>query len=222
MLIQHYNYDQMFQTYMKDDFMKEFFEDSNVTDTLNILNSSGVATNFATNVVRVECSPVPCFYTSMSFFDRLQKESIVRENGSIAKCLDEFYEGFTIADELRKMLLVEDSDNYEIYTDQERDEFLFRLLKLICLGGPVCQYEDNIMPYFDTIKALYKNLISVQKDSKELLVSSIVYRFKGFDKDCMLVFPSNVEHEQNVAYAIIDPLKRHVAILQHRWVGSVW
>ena len=57
------------------------------------------------------------------------------------------------------MLLLEDSDNYEMYSDEERDELLLRVFKHLCLGGAVCQYEDDIKPYLDTTKALYKELV---------------------------------------------------------------
>ena len=41
----------------------------------------------------------------MSFFDRLQKHNIVKDDGNITKCFDEFSDGFTISDELRKVQL---------------------------------------------------------------------------------------------------------------------
>ena len=42
---------------------------------------------------------------SMSFFDKLIDNQIVRESsGHICKCMDEFYEDFTISDELRKVI----------------------------------------------------------------------------------------------------------------------
>jgi len=44
-----------------------------------------------------------CTVTSMDFFRKLKEEGIVRENGNICKCFDEFYEGITISDELRKV-----------------------------------------------------------------------------------------------------------------------
>lgn len=52
---------------------------------------------------RIETEAVPCTITSMTIFDRLVEEGIVREHGSIIKCLDEYYEEFQIADELRKV-----------------------------------------------------------------------------------------------------------------------
>ena len=58
-----------------------------------------------------------------------------------------------------QMLLLEESDNYEIYSDQERNEFIFRLFKHICIGGHVCQFEDKIQPYIDATKSIYKDLV---------------------------------------------------------------
>ena len=46
---------------------------------------------------------IACSATSMSFFDRLWDKEIVRENGNIVKCFDEFVDDFTVSDELRKV-----------------------------------------------------------------------------------------------------------------------
>ena len=51
----------------------------------------------------VEVEHVPCSVLSMGMFDRLYDHPIVRENGHLHKCLDEFYENITISDELRKV-----------------------------------------------------------------------------------------------------------------------
>ena len=64
---------------------------------------------------------------------------IVRQSGSIVKCYDEMCGDIMISDELRKMFLMDDSDNYEVYSEEDRTEFLFRIFKHICLGGSVCQ-----------------------------------------------------------------------------------
>ncbi len=56
-------------------------------------------------------------------------------------------------------LLLEDSDNYDIFSETDRKEFLFCLFKHMCLGGEVCQYEDSIQPYLDATKLLYKDLV---------------------------------------------------------------
>ena len=95
----------------------------------------------------------------VEIFDKFTDKNIVREGGQIRKCLDEYYENVVISDELRKVLLLEESENYDIYSDKERNEFIFRLFKHVAIGGEVCQYEDIIQPYIDVTKSIYKDLI---------------------------------------------------------------
>lgn len=57
------------------------------------------------------------------------------------------------------MLLDEECNEYNLYSKTERDEFIFRLFQLIVLGGEFCQYEDNLQPYLDTIRTIYKDLV---------------------------------------------------------------
>lgn len=57
------------------------------------------------------------------------------------------------------MLLEEDSDKYHVVSPSDRQEFLFRLFKHIVLGGELCQYEDVINPYIETVKTIYKDLV---------------------------------------------------------------
>lgn len=60
---------------------------------------------------------------------------------------------------LLQMLLLDDSDNYCTFSDSDRDEFLFQLFKFVCLGGEICQYEDNVDAYLNITKQIYKDLI---------------------------------------------------------------
>ena len=64
---------------------------------------------------------------------------IVRQSRSIVKCYDEMCGDIVVSDELRKMLLLDDSNNYDVYSEKDRSEFLFRIFKHVCLGGSVCQ-----------------------------------------------------------------------------------
>ena len=57
------------------------------------------------------------------------------------------------------MLLSEESDNCDLYSETEKEEFLYRLFRHICLGGQICQYEDTIDPYLNITKQLYKDLV---------------------------------------------------------------
>ena len=53
----------------------------------------------------VTAEVVPCTTLSMTFFDRLQDDNVVRESGAIQKCFDEYYQDMVVSDELRKVLI---------------------------------------------------------------------------------------------------------------------
>ncbi|KAM7084818.1 cilia- and flagella-associated protein 300 isoform 2-T2 [Molossus nigricans] len=158
---QAFGFDQVFQPYRKDDFVMAFFKDPNVIPNLKLLSDSGQWITLGTEVKKIEALNVPCTQLSMSFFKRLYNEDIVRDSGHIVKCLDSFCDPFLISDELRKVLLVEDSEKYEIFSQPDREEFLFCLFKHLCLGGALCQYEDVLNPYLETTKLIYKDLVRI-------------------------------------------------------------
>ncbi|XP_022098020.1 uncharacterized protein C11orf70 homolog isoform X2 [Acanthaster planci] len=223
MSVQYFSYDAAFQSYQKEAFALDFLQNQNVKSTLEVLSDSNSWCLVGYHAHKVEVIPVQCNVTSMTFFDRLFDQGIVRDSGRIVKCLDEFHEEFQISDELRKMLLVEESDYYSIFSDSERQEFLFLLFKHLCLGGEVCQYEDNIQSYLDTAKSIYKELISVQKDStRQLRVTSLVYQLRAWDQTGYQYYPCDKDHSQTFAYLIIDPLKRQAAVLYHKFGGGVF
>ena len=65
----------------------------------------------------------------------------------------------SVVTQIFQMLLMEESDHYCLYSDSEREEFLFQLFQHLCLGGQVCQYEDTIDPYLNVTKQIYKDLV---------------------------------------------------------------
>ena len=115
------------------------------------------------NVVSAKCTAVPTTLVTTHLFDRLEETGAVRAGGIISKCFEQQVQGFTVADCLRESLLCEESEHYEHFSADERRELLFRLLQHLALGGTLNQYEDHLGPYLDTVRALYKNLLSVQK-----------------------------------------------------------
>uniref|UniRef100_UPI00398E5F6D cilia- and flagella-associated protein 300-like isoform X2 n=1 Tax=Pristiophorus japonicus TaxID=55135 RepID=UPI00398E5F6D len=222
--VQIFSFDEYFQAYDKDKFVLAFFQDPNVVTNLKVVSPFSCEwTTLGTEVKKIEAEEVPCKQLSMLFFDCLYTEEIVRETGHITKCLDEFYEDFTISDKLRQVLLLEDSDNYQIFSNTEREEFVFRIFKHLCLGGVLCQFEDRVDPYLETTKTIYKELVSVQKDpdTKDIRVISTVFKVTAND-DYGTCFPSTQKHEQNFAYLIVDPLKRHVHVLYHCFGGGLF
>ncbi|XP_044143868.1 cilia- and flagella-associated protein 300 [Bufo gargarizans] len=221
---QAFRYDQYFQSFQKDDFVLAFFQDPSVASHLKVLSgSSGQWTTLGTNIKKIEAREIPCSHVSMSLFDCLHKENIVKESGYIAKCLDEYVDEFVVSDELRKVLLLEDFEKYEIFSPSDRQEFLFHLFKHLCLGGAVCQFEDTIDPYLETTKSMYKELLSVQKDpeTKQINIISSVFKVSAYDENG-LCYPSSKTHEQTFAYLIVDPLKRHVVALCHCFGGGIF
>lgn len=60
---------------------------------------------------------------------------------------------------INQVILMEDSDHYDMFSSEERQELLFRIFQHLTLGGPLNQYEDEVGPYFDTVKAFYKSLV---------------------------------------------------------------
>nr|XP_034329317.1 cilia- and flagella-associated protein 300-like [Crassostrea gigas] len=218
--VQMFSFDQPFQPYQKDDFAKNFMKDPNVISNLRMI-SGDKWTVVGIPATSVTAEPVPCSVLSMTFFDRLTENNVVRESGHISKCFDEFCGEFTISDELRKMLLIDDSDNYCLYSDSERDEFLFRIFFHICLGGRFNQYEDEIQPYLDVTKQVYKDLISVQKnpETKELNIVSCVFKLTAKDGDSMF-YPAKTEHENTFSYLVVDPIKRTATVFYHNFGAS--
>uniref|UniRef100_A0A8C5QFY3 Cilia- and flagella-associated protein 300 n=1 Tax=Leptobrachium leishanense TaxID=445787 RepID=A0A8C5QFY3_9ANUR len=217
LLAQAFRYDQYFQPYQKNDFVLSFFQDPNVTSQLKVISaSSGQWKTLDTEVKKIEAKQIPCNRLSMSLFDPLNNEGIVRESGHISKCLDEYVDDFVISDELRKVLLQEAFDKYDIFSPSDREEFLFLLFKHLCLGGSLCQFEDTIDPYVETTKSIYKDLLSVKKhpETKEISILSSVFRVTAYD-DQGICYPSATPHEQTFAYLIVDPMKRHINVLYH-------
>lgn len=197
---------------------KEFVH-SLLTDptVMHIMTPSVATWDKSLSIESVKAKHLNCSLTSMKFFDRLTEENIVRESGYIMKCFDTVFEGITIADELRKMLIDDDSVNFDVYSEDERDEVMFRLFKAFVIGGPICQYEDEIKPYLDITKSFYKDLVCVQKsvESEEIKVVSEAFDVKILDERSEAVFPRDADHQQSFAYVIIDPVKRHVHLVHH-------
>ncbi|XP_036379266.1 cilia- and flagella-associated protein 300 [Megalops cyprinoides] len=212
---QAFNFDQPFQPYKQHEFAFDFFNDPCVMSNLKMIGGPGSWKPLEREVTKVNVELVPCTKLSMDLFDPLYSHGIVHPSGHIAKCFHEYYADF---DELRKMLLIEDSENYEIISLEDREEFLFRLLKHICLGGELCQYEDTVGPYIDTTRLIYKDMVSVNKDpeTKEIRVVSTVLKVSAYDHSG-LCYPSDREEEQTFAYLVVDPFRRHVYVLYHSY-----
>ncbi|XP_029633935.1 cilia- and flagella-associated protein 300-like isoform X2 [Octopus sinensis] len=214
--IQLFSFDQAFQSYQYKTLINSFFNNPTIISNLEICSANGWS-RLGQKASKVDIEIVPCTLLSMEFFDRLKENGVIYESGRLYKCFDEYYENFAISDELRKMLLLEESDNYNLYSPSEKEEFLFCLLKHLCLGGKVCQFEDDFGPYEDMVKKLYKELVCAQKvpDSQQPRIVSSVYKVTAYDEDDTMIYPSDAAHIQTFAYLVVDPLKHYITVLYH-------
>jgi hypothetical protein len=49
-----------------------------------------------------------------------------------------------VGDQLRELLVNEYSENAGVFTSAEKNEFIFRIFKLLCVGGNMCQPDDKL------------------------------------------------------------------------------
>lgn len=150
--------------------------------------------------------------TNMNFFDRLTTEGIVRASGSINRMFEEDFDDVTVSDHLREMLVNEDSEHAYVYADEEKEEFLFHLLKLLAVGGTMMQYEDDVSPYLDCAKGIYKDFLTVYRNSGSgrVAIANHVYRVHSVG-DHISLFPTQSDH--NMCLLSVDPIKKLVIVL---------
>ncbi|XP_067943837.1 cilia- and flagella-associated protein 300-like isoform X3 [Watersipora subatra] len=247
---QAFCFDQQFKPYVAEKFALDFFQSDEIMRSVKLAGSAGTIsyglgaqasaveiepilcrtismtmfTGVGARASAVEIESIPCSTISMTMFDKLSEKGVLQEGGYIRKCLEEYVENVCLADQLRNVLVNEDYEKYDIYSEEEREEFLFRLFSHLCIGGAVCQYEDMVGPYLTHTKHLYKDLISVQKEpgSSDLHVVSQIYKIKALDSEQEVFFPDDKDHLNSFAYLVIDPVKRNVILLHHKFSGGLW
>ncbi|GIL72207.1 hypothetical protein Vretifemale_2587, partial [Volvox reticuliferus] len=125
------------------ELIMDMLNDPKIQEAFQVLHPGGTWSGLDCKISRVVVSVVPASLTRLDIFDKLMASSptIVRANGDIAKCMDDVREGFQISDLIRDLLLNEDSENAGLYSNEERDELLWRLFEHMVLGGACCQFE---------------------------------------------------------------------------------
>lgn len=208
------------------ELLLDLFNDPSSQEHLQVmLKDSSWRSLSGEKVLEVEAARVPCSATRMDLFDKVTEPDqgaeplLVRgPGGELVKRMDDVRDGFQIQDNLREMLLCDESENAELYSAAEKDEFLWRLFEHLSLGGPCCQYEDKIAPYLDTTKKLYKELVTVQRssgDSDAIEIVSTVFSIKSFktESGTLALFPR--PSRNSFCYVTIDPMRRLVKMWYH-------
>ncbi|XP_043284853.1 cilia- and flagella-associated protein 300-like [Venturia canescens] len=220
--IQEYLFNEPFHQYHKQPFAEAFFKNEHVANTLKIYDGgSWMPRGIPASSITIK--QIPCSVMNMSFFDKVKnpENKIIHDSGTICKRWDTEIDGIMVSDNLRGMLLDEDSPEYFLYPAAERSEFIFRIFQTLVIGGELCQYEDALEPYLEYTKNFYKNLIRVQRpsDSGDLAVTTMVLEVVAKDVEGLSYYPCDDEHIQNNAFLLIDSDLRVVKTLAHQYSG---
>lgn len=158
-------------------------------------------------------SRLSCSELNLNLLDCLEERGLVGKEGYIKKTMGELWNGVEIVDKVREALIVQDSDDFDVFDSEKRKELLVYLLRIIVVGGYLNQYDDYITPYRDALKDMYKNLVTVRKDpsSGQLFVDSHVYELNIFDSD------SGEDHPLSVCLLIVSPFVRTATILKYEF-----
>ncbi|KAK9811465.1 hypothetical protein WJX72_004407 [[Myrmecia] bisecta] len=217
----YFRYDKAYHKMQAHDLIMDLLADPEARQHLQVAQK-GNSWQALSGKVTVDTEVIPATLTKMSLFDRLRTDAepaIVRDNGSIVKCMEDIMDGFQVSDMLRDLLLSKDSENAALFSEQDTAQFLFRVFRHLCLGGAINQFEDNIEAYLDVTKKIYKELISVQKSlsGSGLEVSSAVYCLKSVETNGgWQLFPH--ASANNFCYITMDPLKRHCKVWYHAFM----
>ncbi|XP_063979114.1 cilia- and flagella-associated protein 300-like [Diachasmimorpha longicaudata] len=219
LMIQNFVFNEPFYQYQKYLLAEAFFKDNTVSKSLKIWDGKYSFSEEGIVADAVEINPIPCTVLSMSFFEKLQdpENNIVCNSGNIRQKYEEQIDGIFVADNLRKMLLDEESDEYRLFSKNERTEFIFKIFQMLILGGEYCQYDDQLEPYLDCTKKIYKDLVRVHKleDTNTLTISTIV--LEVIAKKDEPYFPRNPTQKQNIGFLLIDRNTREITTVLHQF-----
>ncbi|XP_020288836.1 uncharacterized protein C11orf70 homolog [Pseudomyrmex gracilis] len=221
-VIQNFSFNETFSHYHKYQLVDAFFKDDSVAKAL-LSKQGNTWIKQGIRASSVEVKQVPCSVLSMSFFNRLKDpdNKITCSSGTICKRYDTQIEDFLVSDNLRGMLLDEESEEYNLYSENEKSEFIFRIFQMLVLGGILCQFEDVIQPYLDVTKRIYKDLVKVQKQttSNDLFVSTLVLEVIAKNSSGQDYFPLNSSNRQNMAFLLIDVNSHEITTFVHQYGG---
>lgn len=211
MELSKFRFNQKFNQFNTDRFLKDLFNSAEFRAAMPALSA-----HFSSTVDSVQSERLSTEVVNMGFFDILCERDITTQTGYIKKEPDEYLEGMQMGDRLRYSLAFQESEHYEVFTDEMRKEFIFRIFQHLVLGGSLCQYEDSVNEYLTQTQLFYKDLMSVYKDTEtdSIKVGSLVFQITGVDENPLF---GDSEHPQNWAYVIIDPIHWHVNVWYHKW-----
>lgn len=89
-------------------------------------------------------------------------------------------------------------------------------MRRLAVGGGMNQWDDAFLPYLSLTKALYKDMVTVNKaPTGKLQVASHTYEVSAVAGSQANLFPRPGPH--NFCYVTVDPLARHAKLWYAAW-----
>ena len=186
---------------------------TNLTDVVRGLvsdplacQSLGITPLSKEDAATTKIEELSCSILNMSFFDAVNYEDeVVTSSDYIRACMDETFDGIVVQDKLREMLVNPDSENSCIFKDSDKKEFIHHLLKLVCVGGALCQAEEKFHEWKEMTKAMYKDFLSVQKNatSGKVEITSRVFQVDSWGNSELF----KKKNMHNKFYVVFDVAK---------------
>lgn len=160
--------------------------------------------------VRVHWERVHTKTVSMGFLNKFEDAGAIGPSGHIRGRIEEDLDGVPICNIIREIILCEESELYDTFSEADRKEFLFRIFSHLVFGGASNQWEDHVEEYLNVTKAVYKDLLTVRRnDTGDVEVLSHVCALRSLGHGGQLF---RHENPLNFCYIIADPLMRHIRL----------
>ncbi|KAG7168535.1 cilia- and flagella-associated protein 300-like [Homarus americanus] len=211
---QAYVFDQEFSGYQLEQFTENFIKSPAVASSLEVWR--GHHKEPLGYGARVECvEEVPCSLTSMDVFRRLYETEVVKDDGEIVRCPEQYHHDLVLDDNLKKVLVDEGGELWDVLKEADRQQLLLRLFRLVALGGECCQFEDNIHQYLVVTRALYKDLVTPIIENGRIVVKSKAAQIR-VKAACGAWVPEDPTHSQNILLLVVNPHAHTVHVFLHQ------
>ena len=187
-------------------FLLDFFNSADVQRHL-ASGGEGKKATPSGSFASLEWERVPCTLVKTAVFKKFEEASLVSHTGSIRGCMDEVYDGITSCNLIVDMFLNEDTENMDVLEENEMEEVLVRIFKMLVCGGGMNQNDEKLSPYTQAATMMYKDLIAVQKNPSSGAIETVssVFSISG-GKDGNL-FP-HPDSPHNVCFVAVNPILR--------------
>lgn len=194
------------KTLGKKEVVSELIQNPMVVEKLGLPTSP---VNDGEDAHNVDIFQLRCSAITMNFLEYLIECDLITDDGHMRGCMDEDIDGIVVQDKLRKYLAHADVSNSSIPNDVI-EEFLFHLLRIVVVGGAMCQAEYEFTEYMEATKSMYKDLVRIRRKSDGgIIISSKVFHVDPNGRN-MGVFHRESVH--NRFYAVVNEGKEEFIV----------